>query len=196
MIHVLSVQPADESPTQVDVQMVDGWCAHDGRVYALRFSHDGRYLYTAGSDGLLKCYGFDPTRRTTETAVTSANTRALPLAAAFIPETSRLLVADLGFGISERDCSAELPAHIRTLRLEEPEAVSCSPDGALFAAGSRRGRVVISETKTGKLVREMNLEHCVDELYFSPDGKMLAILTSPLGTNQRRAQRCRCADGK
>ena len=51
---------AHGKPLPLRIRECDRWAAHQGRVYDLRFSNDGKKLYSVGSEGVVRVWNIDP----------------------------------------------------------------------------------------------------------------------------------------
>jgi len=164
-IHVASMETGD---------WLESLLGHEEAVSGLRFSMDGRLLYSTSWDKSMRIWGFDSATRT-DYITELARHEGHVLSVAFSPD-SRLLATG---------------ARDNTVRLWEPELgralgvlrghtgdVSCvafAPDGETIASGSYDRTVMLWSAATGR--HEGTLtghDGQVWTIAFSPDGRRLA----------------------
>lgn len=173
-----------------DGSLVKSFSAHEGSVVAVQFSSDGSILASVGRDEKLKLWSLpDPTPLDSLTNIVfggSANNSAV----AFSPDDSKFVSplknssTNIGLWSLNKELHASQLLYALSNRVEM-HAAEFSPDGAIVAtAGGIRGQdttVKIWNPLTGALLKTLQTSNTygVDDLAFSPDGKILATGTSP-----------------
>jgi eukaryotic-like serine/threonine-protein kinase len=147
---------------------------HKGRVWAVAFDSDSRYLATAAEDRQVRLWH-------TADGTPGGAFDAFPrgelgyLALAFAPGGRQLATAG-GDGnvriwdIAQRKERLVVPAHSR-----EATSLAYAPDGAVLASASHDRTVKTWDTRTGKLLRTFGgFSDPVLAVAYSPEGKRLA----------------------
>jgi WD40 repeat protein len=149
------------------------WVAHEGCALALARSRDGKSLVSGGRDGGVRVWtpDLDALRWCTYTDTGVGRDFAItPENQLYLPGRS-LSVWDL-----------EYRRLIETFAPVRPQwkATACSADGR-FLAAVRRGRLVLFDANSRKVLREWPLDEKFDPPYrlaISPDGKSIAVAGS------------------
>ena len=163
---------------------------HQGRVYDLAFSPDGRILATSESyPGAIRFWDVE-TKTETATILNE-----YPTAIAFTPNGDMLLSAS---NYTIKLWNAETKANIKTIDFHRSmgrvTSISCSPDGKTFAVGTgstfshaitdeqfSHGTIQIWDMETFSRITSFAHTEAVYSIVFSPDGNMLAA-GSRIGT--------------
>jgi len=142
--------------------------AHQGPVYEVDFSPDGKYLATAGYDNARVWEA--QTGKEVFARMTHKNGVN---GVAFSPDGKYLATAsnDNTARVWEAQTGKEVA---RMAHENGVNAVAFSPDGKYLATASGDNTARVWEAQTGKEVARMTLEGAVSDVDFSPDGKYLA----------------------
>jgi WD40 repeat protein len=145
---------------------------HSSRLYAVKFSPDGKHLVTASGDRTARIWGIPSGKLQTTLRGHSAHV----FGAAFSPNSKRVVTAS-GDGtariwrVANGILIQELKGHSKDVL-----AAAFSPDGNLVATGSDDGTVKIWQAASGKEIRTFSIAgggvYAVD---FSPNGRTLAV---------------------
>lgn len=159
---------------------VHTWQAHEGSVWAIAFSPDGKKLVSGGQDGFARVWDLN-TREALSTlqmdgpvwALTfSKDGKSVLSAGADLHSQSRLVNLPRVWDWANERVRFKLVGHTRAVT-----AVSCSPDGRLFATASYDGSARIWNAETGAQLALYGAGN-VAEAYgavFSPDGRLLFV---------------------
>jgi len=144
-------------------------------VEPVRFSPDGSTLYTAGSDLMLRSWDLTGRRQfvprvTDHASIPEFDFRTLP------GPSGRFVAYPSSSGVRFLD-----PRGRAAPEPEEPFAVTgngtWAPDGVRFASPSGDG-VMVSDARTGEVLRNAQLAGTIAALDFSTDGSTLAVTDS------------------
>jgi WD40 repeat protein len=143
---------------------------HTGYVGGVAFSHDGRRLASAGSDGAVKVW--DVGRRAE--ALTLQETAYWTFGMAFSADGRRLTSAGVGGIVTVWD--AETGARLATLTGHAPPVVSVafSPDGRRLASVGMDQTIRIWDAELYRKARTLYPDSRCFEVAYSPDGRYLA----------------------
>jgi WD40 repeat protein len=144
---------------------------HAGIVNVAAFSPDGRFVLTAGADGIAYLWDTD-----TGQAVGPPVVHRGPItSASFSPDGSRFVTAGVD-GIAQILSTATGLASCPALSHDDTiNAIAFSPDGHLVATAGSDGTVRIWDVETGQPVHSpFSLGAAVRHVAFSPDGRLVA----------------------
>jgi WD40 repeat protein/serine/threonine protein kinase len=148
---------------------------HTGAVRALALLPLTRQVVTASADGTVRVWNADLTRAHDRLSAHDSSVKM-----AWIDST-QLLTVGYGDAIVRR-----WDAHAETLTRAYDgagthHAVAVSPDGTRFAVGTR-----IHDMASGQLLREFPTDFWMNDVRFSPDGRLLAVAGMTSGADQGR----------
>jgi len=162
----------DDSITisKVDGTLLKKFKGHRGGITCVSFSPDGKFIASAGKDGMIKFWAIDGTLIETIKAHTekitdlSFSPDGKIIASASNDNTIKLWKSD---GVS-----------IKTIDTIEPNSVSFSPNGKIIASGSTKEKNIKLWSSDGNLLKifpevDPKFENNNSRVSFSPDGKML-----------------------
>lgn len=156
---------------------------YEGRILALAFSPNGRFLVTLAIDKtwtnqVVTVWNIQARRRVADRTVGESRGGVTEEAFAISPDGDKLAVGDVKghvhmLRLPELDRQLEFPAHDETIT-----ALAFSPNGQAIASGAgfSDSSVRLWDSATGKAVAAPLVGHrrFVQALAFSPDGKTLA----------------------
>jgi WD40 repeat protein len=155
---------------------------HDDKIRAVSFGRHGRYLLTAGDDGLAKVWNIAASEPKLHRVLQAANPKATALksvtAAALSPdEAARVILGREDGQVELWELQEQGP--VLTTRLEgEVRATVFSPDGKLLAAAGDDRQIVlraVAEPNRPVLVgTSPNHFEMINALAFWPKGRLLA----------------------
>jgi len=143
---------------------------HEGDLWDVAGSHDGRLLATLERGGRLNLWDphtgrrFEPRRHGREVANVS-----------FRPDSLGVVTTSWSGTVTEWEFFARQDAHVLGGHLDGVLSLAMHPDGRLAATGGVGGIVRLFDLDTGELVRTWpGHVGWVDAMKFSPDGRFLA----------------------
>jgi RNA polymerase sigma factor (sigma-70 family) len=147
---------------------------HDGPVWGVAFSHDGKYLASGSSDTTVKLWDL-AAARVVQTLVTSELTPVRALAYAPDGDGNVFAIATNDKKPRIHDAKTGAVLHVLPGHQGEVTCLVFSPDGKIVATGSLDETVKLWDRATGKERQTLN-GHVggVSAVAFSPDSKMLA----------------------
>jgi len=148
---------------------------HQRSVFALVFSHDGRYLASAGEDCKVMVHEAASGRLIAEKGMEFDK---FVYALAFSPDDTRLAIA-IGEGtVVLRDIVSGRTEHVLKLSHTAAQRVmglAYSPDGRSLAFGTQSDGIQVWDPATGRRIREIkNHDEEIFAVAYSPDGRYLA----------------------
>jgi WD40 repeat protein/energy-coupling factor transporter ATP-binding protein EcfA2 len=144
---------------------------HEGPIYSVAFSPDGRRLATASFDKSAKIWDAE----TGKDLMTLTGHEGWVWSVSFSPDGRRLATASMDKTVKIWD--AETGKELMTLRGHEGPvwSVAFSPDGKRVATGSDDKTAKLWDAQTGKeLMTLRGHEDKIESVAFSPDGRRLA----------------------
>lgn len=160
-----------DSVTLKEVKTLKG---HTDSVFALAFSHDGKFLATASGDRTAKLWAVAGGEEVTTYAGHSESV----LAIGFSPDDNTLVTGS-------KDRTAKFWDRTRPIDLTELTApgvlysIAFSPDRTTIAAGTSEGPVLLFDARSlSELAKLSGQVSTVFAVAFSPDGKMLATASA------------------
>ena len=147
-----------------------------GRVVALAFSPQGKYFATATDGGTVQVWATDrydyntPTyRRISAPSYYNSYVKAV----SFSQDEEHVAIV----GLDEKTYVWKWQTAEKPTQLPDVVAVAFSPkDSKYLATGDVKGKVQVRDTKTFKVVNEVNLGSYPTAISFSPEGKHLLLL--------------------
>ncbi|WP_017582758.1 WD40 repeat domain-containing serine/threonine protein kinase [Nocardiopsis valliformis] len=146
--------------------LVTRYKGHRGPVYALAFSSDGASIATASADRSVKLWDTFSGRRLGSHAYRGAVTSVV-----FSPDSQMLAVAEEDRGASLLSLSGAWSAALEGGGTEV-NAVAFTADGAVLAAGTRGGDVVLWDVHLGVQLHSFAHPGPVMSVTFSPNGNI------------------------
>ncbi len=145
--------------------------AHSSYVLGLRFTADGRSLYSAGMDNVVHLWETDSWRRLATFAGHDKSVNCMLLT----PNENALVTGSSDTTVRIWDVKTQTTRHILQDRKRVVAALALSPDGTFFAAGSYKGRVAIWDIDGNPITAFVAAKGNVATLAFPPDrGNLLA----------------------
>ncbi|MEW5871550.1 MAG: hypothetical protein AB1894_19910 [Chloroflexota bacterium] len=144
---------------------------HPDAVTDVEFSPDGQYLATASRDHTIRLWSTSDWRLLSTYLADEAQ-----LGAVFSPD-SQLLAATTPSKVNVLATSGgELNFQwYQYITYQEHDCASFSADSRLLASGNLNGKLFLTESSTGWVVKELDLIGSVNHLAFSPEGRYLAV---------------------
>ncbi|MEZ6044218.1 MAG: protein kinase [Planctomycetaceae bacterium] len=175
-----TLQSPDHEPTSNYTEITIGarelrtsWQAHTGRIYALRFSSDGRYLLTAGSQGTLKIWDSSGTGNYVKLSDQPKQFYSI----APLPQGNHFLTAEIdNVRIRDRQ-TGKIVQSIAAGKHKWLEAIA-SPAGDRIIAVNNQGLLSTWSYPAGKLIHQHDLGAPDCHLSFLPNGRHVAITLS------------------
>jgi RNA polymerase sigma factor (sigma-70 family) len=164
--------PADPHPEPARRPFTE--LKHKGSVNALVWSRDGRQLYTAGADGVVRIWDVARGRMAAQMKGHGKPVRTLVLS----PDGQRL--ASAGEGKTVRVWDVAKRESLATISLDEDgvHGLAFSPDGKLLVGVRNTNRVLRWDAETGQargVWRVGQMKEGLRSVVFSPDGKQLVV---------------------
>jgi len=160
---------------------------HLGRIYAVDFSPDGRFIASGGKDGLIKIWDAALGKEVQSIVVVPTPIESYGVTNVTYSSDGKFLAAGTQDGnvvlydTASRQVIRSIAAHKLAVW-----GLAFSPDGSLLASGSEDFTVKLWDVETGRAVFTFGAENCkladcgkghsgvVNSVIFSPDGKLLA----------------------
>ena len=143
-----------------------------GEFRSVAWSHDGRRLVTGSLGSYVRIW--DAAKQRLKGALPISNARKV----GYSQDDSRIIigVGEWGRQSSEvRIYDAKSLKRVRTVEHTRP-VFALSPDGTKLAVARGVRDIEIQDLETGKVLHKWQAPQVVDELVYSPDGRVLAIL--------------------
>ena len=163
----------DDSITisKVDGTLLKKFKGHRGRITCVGFSPDGKFIASAGADGMIKFWAIDGTLIKTIKAHTNKITSL-----SFSPDGK--IIASASNDNTIKLWKSDGVSTIKTIDTIQPNSVSFSPNGKIIASGSTKEKNIKLWSSDGNLLKtfpevDPKLENSNSRVSFSPDGKML-----------------------
>ena len=162
----------DDSITisKVDGTLLKKFKGHRGRITCVGFSPDGKFIASAGKDGMIKFWAIDGTLIKTIKAHTNKITSL-----SFSPDGKIIASAsnDNTIKLWNNDGTS-----IKTIDTIQPNSVSFSPNGKIIASASTKEKNIKLWSSDGNLLKvfpkvDPKFENSNSRVSFSPDEKML-----------------------
>ncbi|KAJ3489330.1 hypothetical protein NLG97_g6016 [Lecanicillium saksenae] len=145
---------------------------HEGAVYAITFSSDGKKLASIGDDDTLKIWDtFSASELRPELRISHTSLFNRPCQPAFMPDDQSLLVCSDGKVMRWDLTSGESTQLIDSQDGVEIESFILSPDGTQIATATINDRLELWDLTNGSMIQRPSTSY---SMAYSPDGKMIA----------------------
>ncbi len=144
---------------------------HDNRVHCVRCSRDGRWIATAGEDGVIRVCD----ARTLKSRATIDAEQGELYGVAFAPDGNVLASAGEDGTVHVWDLRNGQPQHTISAHTGTARTVVFSPDGTLLASSGDDKPIRLWNPGTGELLGTLDKHsRAVEAIDISPDGRILA----------------------